>query len=662
MLRFGRDRKESARFLHAARGNMLTIMAVSSFMFSAVLSGGYERGLLDQNAALQPSEIQAQRGNAYLARWSGIPGHAFLSDLIYPEDSNAWRNSSTLEIFEDGLRLGPAHALHSEIAALGSGRYSHWQGYLVFSSSDNTDPRSNGRIYSIRQSPSGILVLLTTAIGILISLTSIRRGIKTGGMAPVRSFLGIVLSTCRHVRGLPTIPKALKSGTLLGIIAVETYSLWKFGLTPIENRDGWVYARFADQLSFAAGVTPLPPAEDWRDIFVNFFRMPGYPLIISISKWVAGPYWQSFLVSVQLIFAVLAAYSVFRVSWRISGYLLVGLGCAGLFLFSHRIQFDRAILTDSLCTSVITILVCHAAMASYEKRVPSLKSFLIAGLSLACLFWIRESVLVIGIAAAPLAFLVLSPLHNRREILTRLATLYLPVFVSVLLVLLSNYIRTGYLFVTTQSMSSLWTGILMEQNGTPVFTGNNALDRVARETLKNYNYTEQMEINRRLLVDHGMSGPQQAALAQQKYFQIWHDHPVIMTQMSIGNLREWRNVFIVSELIGLFPKWYDDYVLYARFLAYLCAIIIPVSMAVLSIFVLSTRPSLLIVSALLIFVGMPIFFHAAIVIDLRYLIFATAPLLLILALFIRSIAIGFSELLGRNRPASIAATVSSIAT
>jgi hypothetical protein len=432
------------------------------------------------------------------------------------------------------------------------------------------------------------------------------------------------------------------------MVAVEAYFLWKFGLTPIDNRDGWFYARFADYLSFGAGVTSVPPAEDWRDIFAIFFRMPGYPLIISISKWVAGSYWQSFLVSVQLMVAVLAAYSVFRVSWRISGYFLVGLSCGALFLFSHRIQFDRAVLTDSLSTSVITILVCHAVMALCEKRVPSLQSFLIAGLSLACLFWIRESALVIGMAAAPLVFLLLSPLHSAREIVKRLAMFYLPVFISLLVVLFSHFMRTGYMFVTTQPMSGIFTAILLEKEGTPVFTGDNVLDQVARQTLRNYNYTEAMEINRRLLVDHGITGPQQAVLGQQKYLQIWRDHPVIMAEMFIENLREWPNVFVVSELIDLVPEWYNDYVLCARFLAYLCAIILPLSIAALAIFVRSARSIFFMVSALIIFIGMPIWFYAVIVMEIRYLIFATAPLLIILALFIRCNAMAFSEVVRRE--------------
>ena len=258
--RVGRARS----LLSAARGNMLTIMAVASFLFSAVLAATYELELLDQCAILQPSAIQTQHGNAYLVPLNGIAGRAFLSGLIYPEDSTAWPNSSTLEFIENGRRLGPGHSFHSEIATLGSGRYSHWQGYLVFSSSDNTDPRSNGRVYSIRQPPSAFLVLLFTAAGILISLASIRKSLKTGGMAPVRGFLEMVLpKESVRVRIADTI-HGHNFSVILSLIGVEAYFLWKFGLIPIENMDGSYYAHFADQLSFAIGMTTIP-AQDWQD-------------------------------------------------------------------------------------------------------------------------------------------------------------------------------------------------------------------------------------------------------------------------------------------------------------------------------------------------------------------------------------------------------------
>ena len=57
---------------------------------------------------------------------------------------------SPLRLLEDGKPLGPAHALHHSIGRDGGGRYSHWAGNtLLFSASDNSDPNTNGRKYSI---------------------------------------------------------------------------------------------------------------------------------------------------------------------------------------------------------------------------------------------------------------------------------------------------------------------------------------------------------------------------------------------------------------------------------------------------------------------------------------------------------------------------------
>jgi len=68
-----------------------------------------------------------------------------LKDLADSVDDN---ERSPVQIYENGRLLGPGHSAHGEIAGLGMGRYSHWRGQgYVFSSSDNTDPNSNGRYY-----------------------------------------------------------------------------------------------------------------------------------------------------------------------------------------------------------------------------------------------------------------------------------------------------------------------------------------------------------------------------------------------------------------------------------------------------------------------------------------------------------------------------------
>ena len=60
-------------------------------------------------------------------------------------DANLARSRFT--IYESDHPLGPPHSNHVDIAAVGHGRFSHWEGVIVFSSSDNTNPNSNGRTY-----------------------------------------------------------------------------------------------------------------------------------------------------------------------------------------------------------------------------------------------------------------------------------------------------------------------------------------------------------------------------------------------------------------------------------------------------------------------------------------------------------------------------------
>ena len=70
-------------------------------------------------------------------------------DSIASGDSEEKPFSSVLEFYEDYLSLGPRHALHDSIRKYGRGRFSHWGSTLFFSSSDNSDPTCNDRVYAI---------------------------------------------------------------------------------------------------------------------------------------------------------------------------------------------------------------------------------------------------------------------------------------------------------------------------------------------------------------------------------------------------------------------------------------------------------------------------------------------------------------------------------
>jgi hypothetical protein len=84
-----------------------------------------------------------------------IEKYKLFDELADTDDNNA---RSTIELYENNRRLGPAHSNASEIANLGYGRFSHWREKrtaVLWSSSDNTDPITNGRAYwLVKPSPS----------------------------------------------------------------------------------------------------------------------------------------------------------------------------------------------------------------------------------------------------------------------------------------------------------------------------------------------------------------------------------------------------------------------------------------------------------------------------------------------------------------------------
>jgi len=73
-----------------------------------------------------------------------------LTDLPIEGDSSEKPHRSVFVVCEDGRPLGPGHNTHEVIRNTGRGYFSHWGKQLFFSTSDNSDPRTNGRKYSLK--------------------------------------------------------------------------------------------------------------------------------------------------------------------------------------------------------------------------------------------------------------------------------------------------------------------------------------------------------------------------------------------------------------------------------------------------------------------------------------------------------------------------------
>jgi hypothetical protein len=79
-------------------------------------------------------------------------GHCWIADLpkdLALGDTPQHPSQSGLRLFEDGEELGPRHALHEKIRSVGGGGYSHWTRRLYLSTSDNSDPQTNGKRYHV---------------------------------------------------------------------------------------------------------------------------------------------------------------------------------------------------------------------------------------------------------------------------------------------------------------------------------------------------------------------------------------------------------------------------------------------------------------------------------------------------------------------------------
>jgi len=113
--------------------------------------------------ALDAASILPEQGLAWSvgvpARWAHLANNAERSEGQFP-----------LMLLEDGRELGPICPMHRTIRSDGGGVYSHWNNSLIFSTSDGSDPRTNGRSYSLVD-PAYLTGGPSERAGLVVSLT-----------------------------------------------------------------------------------------------------------------------------------------------------------------------------------------------------------------------------------------------------------------------------------------------------------------------------------------------------------------------------------------------------------------------------------------------------------------------------------------------------------
>jgi 4-amino-4-deoxy-L-arabinose transferase-like glycosyltransferase len=173
-------------------------------------------------------------------------GRAFVAHTGRPEIASHDAPAPTA-LLEDGVQLGLRNARHVEIREIGSGHYSFWHDKVYFAASDNSDPRTNGRRYTMSFPPvsrafARSLYLLTVAMLVLVAaftVLAIRNGVL--GLLPLAASqvarrhavtaLGIAsASTLVLVAVLRALPSTspLVANLWLPILLLNGLSAWAF--------------------------------------------------------------------------------------------------------------------------------------------------------------------------------------------------------------------------------------------------------------------------------------------------------------------------------------------------------------------------------------------------------------------------------------------------
>ena len=136
-----------------------------------------QAGWLTRTAMLAPAAIGPLKGYAFEIPIAKVWSPSWFVSFFYPSDSMSDPAISSMQLTEGLHSLGPPHSLHQDIIEKGDGRFSNWNNWLVFSASDNSDPRTNGRAYSVADAPTASRIAAIPALLILgLVLVRLRMG------------------------------------------------------------------------------------------------------------------------------------------------------------------------------------------------------------------------------------------------------------------------------------------------------------------------------------------------------------------------------------------------------------------------------------------------------------------------------------------------------
>jgi hypothetical protein len=278
---------------------------------------------------------------------------------------------------------------------------------------------------------------------------------------------------------------------------------------------------------------------------ITLTRIIGFPAVIAAAKVVTGEYWAWAVILLQFAASVCATVLVYRLARTFRLGIWLSLFAAAAQATAMQFVVDQAVLTDSLCGSIMTTVTCILAIIALRRRPVALTFFLAVGLLLVAAFLVRNVIeyMVLGFAPLVVAAVVVEPTEFRRW--AAVGLVFVPVVVTHLAYVEWNRERVGAPVVTTIAQAALFAPLVEAAPYDPtIFSGSTPFDDAGRRTVQlmlsppDRVFGHDTEPSIILHRDYGWDALRISREATQAYLRAWWEHPAAMIHHFFHNISE----------------------------------------------------------------------------------------------------------------------------
>lgn len=313
-----------------------------------------------------------------------------------------------------------------------------------------------------------------------------------------------------------------------------------FYLGMAKSPDSYAYINIAKQMlqgEYFSLSTPL-----------SYFRMFGYPYVLYIFMNLFGDDYANYILFLQVSFFLLSinlGYMYLKGKSK-----LIYLNVYSIIVVSMTVVWmSFCFLTDSFANSFVFISI-SIVISQFKNKEVKYYLILIAGVCWLIAFLLRESILFLSLT--PIFILFFRQFiykENFWKHLIMCGVFMAPIFTGYYIIAQINQLRTGHFYITTGSQTVMLQSLeKVAQKNQGVFDSDTDLDRLARETYKNFTFAETRAINGKLK-EIGYSSHEIVKIVGQKYKETWQEYPLDMLE------KTWNELRIDRVIFGTFAPW-----------------------------------------------------------------------------------------------------------